>query len=219
MSINMVELFSRIIFISLEVPFAKIQPGLTSSITSNPSTRSYPFAQDWYSIRCSQGARSQYWPSVICPLPDMHSFYVYSSQISSPSYMTHFTSHHSQKSPLLCLLDHVSLSGFAFGSLGLNSGGVPRVINEVCMCVRADLYLPHVQEQETSCLLFCLSLILFRFCLSQEACSLPKHKNTFLTLCLMFLVHLKEPELQMPISWWKKKGFLGLFHPAISKRK
>lgn len=29
------------------------------------------------------------------------------------------------------------------------------------MHVHADLYLPYVQEQETSCLLFCLSLIHF----------------------------------------------------------
>lgn len=65
----MVELFSRIIFISLEIAFAKIQTGLTSSITSNPSTRSYPFAQDCYSIWCSQGACSRYWTSVICPVP------------------------------------------------------------------------------------------------------------------------------------------------------
>jgi len=87
------------------------------------------------------------------------------------------------------------------------------------MCGRADLYLPYVQEQETSCLLFLPFLVVFCFCLSQEACSLPKRKNTCLTLCLMFLLHLKEPELQMLIPWLKKKGFLGLFHPAISKRK
>lgn len=151
-------------------------------------------------------------------VPDMHSFYVYCSQISSPSYMTHFTSHYLQESPLLCLLDHVFLSGFGFGSVGSNWGVVLRVVNEVCMCVRADLYLPHVQEQETSCLLFCLSLILFCFCLSQEACSLPKHKDTLFNT-LMFLLHLKEPELQMPISWWKKERFLGFVSLSRFRKK
>lgn len=43
----------------------------------------------------------------------------------------------------------------------MNWRSVLRAVNEVWMCVRADLYLPHVTEQETSRLLFCLSLVLF----------------------------------------------------------
>lgn len=64
MSINMVELFFRIIFISLEFPLPKIQPAIMSSKIRNPITRPYPSVQDWYSIRYSQGTHSQYWTSV-----------------------------------------------------------------------------------------------------------------------------------------------------------
>lgn len=217
----MVEMFSGVIFISWEVPLAKIQPGLTSSISSNPSTRSYPFAWDWYSIRCSQGACSQelFVLSQAVRAPDMYSFYVYSGHISSPSYMTHFTSHCSQKSPL-CLHGHVSLSDFAFGSLELSWGGC----SEGC---KWGMYVSTCRSVSTTCpktgnllpAFFAFLSSFFWFCLSQEACSLPKHRQSVTNLFLMFLLHLKEPELQMPISWWKKKGFLGLFHPAISKRK
>lgn len=129
----------------------------------------------------------------------MHSLYVYSSQISSPSYVTHFTSHHSQKSPLLCLLDHISQSVFASESSGLNWRSVLRVVNEVWMCVRADLYQPHVQEQETSCLLFCLFLVLFMLLFIPGSLLIAKTEHFLNTL--MLLLYLKEPELQMPISW------------------
>lgn len=120
----------------------------------------------------------------VCPLPGGESprhalFQCLLQPNLSPSYMTHFTSHRLQKSPLPCLLNHVSLSGFAFGSLGFDCGGCSEVVEEVSMYVHADLYLPYVQEQETSCLLFCLSLIHFFLLLIPRSLFIAKTQAYF----------------------------------------
>lgn len=100
-------------------------------------------------------------------------------------------------------------------------GGVLRVVKEVWMCVRADLYLPHVWEQETSCLLSCLSPVLFMLLLIPGSLLIAKTEEHFFnTLSDVFTSPERARTANANILVKKTpKDFLGLFHPAISQRK
>lgn len=131
----------------------------------------------------------------------------------------HPTTHRSLPS-FACLITFLWVS-LPLRVQGWTGGGVLRVVKEVWMCVRADLYLPHVWEQETSCLLSCLSPVLFMLLLIPGSLLIAKREEHFFnTLSEVFASPERARTANANIPGEKNpKDFLGLFHPAISKRK
>lgn len=142
----------------------------------------------WTSVRLSSPRQ---WESQTCALSMF-------TAAKSHLKLVWLTFHHSQKSPLLCLFNLVSLSG----SLGFNYGGCSEVVTEVCMCTwrsvltirpRTGNLLPAVFPHP-----FLLSLI-------PKTCPMPEH-TYFLALCPMFW---KSQNCKTAKFRWKENGFLG----------
>lgn len=195
----MLGLFSRETFISLEVPFSEIQPGLTSRITRNPSTGD---------THCPGLTLHLTWP-MLCAAhnteqvlfilsqavraPDLHFLCLYSSQISSPSYVTLFTSPHSGQSPLLCCLITFLITFLwclCFWEFRVEleecSEGCKWGM-DVCTCRSLSATCYRTGNLSPAFLPFPCPFYAFAYPRKPVHCQ----NRTFLTLCLMFLLYLR----------------------------
>lgn len=102
------------------------------------------------------------------------------------------------------------------GVWGWAGGVILRVVNEVCMYVQISIYHMSKNRKPLACFLP-FPHPFFAFAYPRKSAHCQNIRTIFLTLCLMFLLHLKEPELQMPMSWWKRKASWVCFIQSFPK--